>query len=220
MSYILDALRRAEAERERGAVPGLHAQTAAGAPQAGDARRPMPPWIWLAAGGGIALAGVLAWTMLGGEPARPAPAAPAATAPAPAPIAPQASLPPSIERPVVAAPAPSSQVVAARPVAPAVASSEPVVQTLPPPRPPAASEAPPAPRTYALSELPDDVRRQLPAIGVGGAIHSPDPASRVLIINGQLFHEKDKIAPDLTLLQIHLKEAVLQFRDYRVKIGF
>ena len=26
MSYILDALRRADAERERGAVPGLHAQ--------------------------------------------------------------------------------------------------------------------------------------------------------------------------------------------------
>ncbi|MFO1267813.1 MAG: hypothetical protein U1F67_14180 [Rubrivivax sp.] len=26
MSYILDALRRAESERERGQVPGLHAQ--------------------------------------------------------------------------------------------------------------------------------------------------------------------------------------------------
>ena len=26
MSYILDALRRADAERERGNVPGLHAQ--------------------------------------------------------------------------------------------------------------------------------------------------------------------------------------------------
>ena len=29
MSYILDALKRADAERERGAVPGLHSQTAA-----------------------------------------------------------------------------------------------------------------------------------------------------------------------------------------------
>ena len=27
MSYVLDALRRAEAERQRGNVPGLHAQT-------------------------------------------------------------------------------------------------------------------------------------------------------------------------------------------------
>ncbi|MDE1950478.1 MAG: hypothetical protein KGI35_17810, partial [Burkholderiales bacterium] len=31
MSYILDALRRAEAERERGLVPGLHSQPNASA---------------------------------------------------------------------------------------------------------------------------------------------------------------------------------------------
>ena len=30
MSYILDALRRADAERQRGAVPGLHAPTVGG----------------------------------------------------------------------------------------------------------------------------------------------------------------------------------------------
>ena len=36
MSYILDALRRADAERSRGAVPGLHAQ---GVPTDGSRRR-------------------------------------------------------------------------------------------------------------------------------------------------------------------------------------
>ena len=43
MSYILDALRRADAERERGAVPGLHSQPVA-APEtiATPARRRWP----------------------------------------------------------------------------------------------------------------------------------------------------------------------------------
>lgn len=222
MSYILDALRRAEAERERGGVPGLHAQTVAGMPAAGDARAPMPPWVWLAAGGAIALAGVLAWTFLG-RASTPAavlapPPAPMSSAPANAAVAAASPAP-------TPAPAPAPVVTTAAAPAPAspppavVTPGVPVVQTLPPPRP-AASEAAPPVRVYAMNELPEDVRRQLPAISIGGSIHSPDPASRVLIINGQLFHEKDKVAPELTLLQIHLKEAVLQFRDWRVKLAF
>lgn len=237
MSYILDALRRAEAERERGGVPGLHAQTITGVPSAGEPRAPMPPWVWLVAGGAIAGAGALAWALFAREPA-PAPAVTAAAPPAspavagvqaplpvPSPVPSPSPAPPPApaqpERQVVPTPAPmpavSASAIATAP--PAVASPEPVVQTLPAPRPAASQAAPPV-RVYAVAELPEDVRRQLPAIAVGGSIHSPDPASRVLIINGQLFHEKDKVTPELTLLQIHLKEAVLLFREHRFKISF
>lgn len=60
MSYILDALRRAQAERERGQVPGLHAQPGLG----GTARPPastgavarVPGWVWALGGAALVLA--------------------------------------------------------------------------------------------------------------------------------------------------------------------
>ena len=81
MSYILDALKKADAERERdaAAVPDLYAQADA----ARGARAAARPARWLLLGlgaGGLVLA-ALAWRWFG--------AAPADTAP-PAPIAPMA----------------------------------------------------------------------------------------------------------------------------------
>ena len=54
MSYILDALKRAEAERERGAVPGLHSQplVRSTAAPAGGVRRTVGWWV---AGSSLAL---------------------------------------------------------------------------------------------------------------------------------------------------------------------
>ncbi len=88
--------------------------------------------------------------------------------------------------------------------------------------PPARPERPPAaePRIYQLNELPDDVRRQLPQLTAGGAMYSDKPASRMLIINGQLFHEGDALNPNLTLRQIRLKSAVLEFRGYRYELNY
>ncbi len=57
MSYILDALRRAEAERQRGQVPGLDAQPSGALPDA-DAPRRLPGGV-LAAGVLVVAAGVL-----------------------------------------------------------------------------------------------------------------------------------------------------------------
>src|SRR5262245_25453192 len=86
MSYILDALRRADAERERGAVPGIHAQPVpAIASESGTNARGVP-WRWVVASAGIALMIPLAWQLMTREtsvaqtplPAAPLPAAPAA----------------------------------------------------------------------------------------------------------------------------------------------
>ena len=57
MSLILDALRKADAERERGSVPSLHSQpvvppSAETAPQA----RARPNWLWIAIGVAVGLA--------------------------------------------------------------------------------------------------------------------------------------------------------------------
>lgn len=60
MSYILEALKKAESERQLGAVPGLHVQAAA--PEASTTLNRQ--WILLAAGGLsiLAVSVVLAWT--------------------------------------------------------------------------------------------------------------------------------------------------------------
>ena len=42
----------------------------------------------------------------------------------------------------------------------------------------------------------------------------------MLIINGQIYHEGDKLSPELTLQQIQLRSAVLSFRGYRYAISY
>ena len=51
-------------------------------------------------------------------------------------------------------------------------------------------------------------------------MYSQNAASRMLIINGQVFHERDTLAPELTLVQIRLKSAVLDYRGYRYSVSY
>ena len=222
MSYILDALRKAEAERERGTVPGIHAQPAfAGARPAGA---PAKSRMWIVAPVAALIALLVAivfYLLLGRGPANEVaqpgltPSAPVAVAvapaisvaptPAPAPVAtvaPVQTAAPSVRKPVRPASAPA---LAAAP--PAVAASLPAT--------PKADD-----RIYAIDELPDDIRRQLPALSVGGSMYSPTPASRLVIINGQVLHEGERITPDLLVQQIRLKSAVLAFKGYRYALSF
>jgi len=55
---------------------------------------------------------------------------------------------------------------------------------------------------------------------LGGSIYSPNAASRFLILNGQIFHENDKVMPELVLEEIKLKAAVLRFRNQRFSISY
>jgi general secretion pathway protein B len=42
----------------------------------------------------------------------------------------------------------------------------------------------------------------------------------MLIINGQLFHEREQPAPGVVLEQIRLKSAVLGFKGYRFELSY
>ena len=75
-------------------------------------------------------------------------------------------------------------------------------------------------RVYQQSELPEDVRRDLPKLVIGGASYSGDAASRMVMINGQIFHEGDRLAPQLVLERIKLKSAVLSYKGYRYEVTF
>jgi general secretion pathway protein B len=324
MSYILDALRRADAERERGAVPGLHAQ-----PDVSDlepAARGRRPLLLAAAGAGMVLVAGAAiflaapWrgaptgdarvAAAGGtavEPPAPmSPAAPAPTAATPAPTPALATSPApvaadatgaatapsttsiatlapdgSVQRtsiPVSAAPtatdprgaapaAPATERAPAargggsetraaaparanpapahgggpanaRPSAPdtadangaatpdarAAAAPAEVVEHYGPPlpnkAPPAATAQAPAPAVKNVNDLPPTLRAQMPRLAVGGAIYSDAPSGRMLILNGQVYHEGDHPTPDTLIEQIRLKSAVLSFRGTRYEITY
>ncbi|MBS0440701.1 MAG: general secretion pathway protein GspB [Proteobacteria bacterium] len=209
MSYILDALRRADAERERGGVPGLHTQTMAEPGDEADIApraRGLKPWHWLAIGlaGGLAVA--IAWSWRGEEP------------PPPVAVLPPAPPPPALP----AAPAPAPVAVAEAPAAPAGPVAIAPMRAAPAaPAAPAASSATPAPirRIASLAELPPELRSGLPALAFGGSIYSGTPANRLLIVNGQLMHEGESLAAGVTLEQIKPKAAVLVIRGQRFEIG-
>ena len=214
MSYILDALRRADSERERGTVPGLHAQTIALDAADADSERSAPPWPWIVVGVlALALVALLAWHLLTSDAAPPPPppiAQPTPVTPAPVAVAAAPVAPPVVtaEKPVFAPTA-----LPPEPVAPKAAA--PLVRVETPASAPAAEA-----HVYTLNELPDNIRRELPAITIGGSIDSANAANRMLIINGQLFHEGDKLAADLSLEQIKLKAAVLKYKGYRYSVSF
>ena len=102
MSYILEALRKADAERERGAVPDLHAQALPLSVSDAEVDSPRPSaGLWLGLGVGLAAVAGAAWYLLGRDESAPvAPAvatvaAPPLAAPAPpAPVAPPAAAAP------------------------------------------------------------------------------------------------------------------------------
>jgi general secretion pathway protein B len=80
----------------------------------------------------------------------------------------------------------------------------------------------PSPGGAALptrQELPPDIQRSLPPIVVSGTVYSSDPAQRLLVVNGELWHEGDQIRPDLVLEQIRRRDAVLRYRGLRFTVS-
>ena len=218
MSYILDALRRADAERQQGGVPGLHT------PASSQAALPAPPSQWLLWCGAAALllmlAGALAWWWT-----RPAVvvvnavAAPS-TAPSTLPAARPATAPAAVDLPPPATAAPLPIVVSAAPVPAAVPTA------VPTPVPEAVRTAPasaalpaPAPRTVLLQQMTSDSRRELPPLVVGGSVWSDSAASRFVILDGQVLREGETVAPGLVLERIQPKSVLLRWRDMRLEIA-
>lgn len=233
MSYILDALRKADAERERDPARGIHAQPAAGAPA--PVRSAVPRWtIAAAVVAGVALA---SWGMLGQDSpaadARPprvaAPVAPAASiavipAPAPAVVPVAVAVLPAAPLPVSKATVAAAERPAAKPAA-AVAATAATAAVLKAPAPgPAASTAPAGPpagdRVLAVTELPADVQRDLPKLAISGGVHSENASQRMLIVGGQVMAEGAELAPGVVLEQIRAKSAVLRFRGLRYSVAY
>lgn len=228
MSYILDALRRAQAERERGQVPGLEART--------PVHTPPPPRHgaalgWLAGGAlALALLGLALSIGLprGAPPTAVAPVAaqtPTPTAgpatPAPAPAAPSTAQTAMV---VVSAPAvPAARQGSATQPPVSAPVSTPVTAPAAVPAPAPAPVSGPAPtstnaRAVRLAQLSADLRRELPALTVSGAIWSDNAASRFVIVNGQVLREGEAAAPGVLLERIGPKAVFLRWRDWLIEV--
>lgn len=258
MSYILDALRKADAERETGAVPDLHAQQYITMP-ADDEGAQRSGWLIALVGLlCIALIGVLTWALLArNEATRAAERQTAAIAPVvPASKPVDASTPQTVggSAPKVATPSktkPSAALTstppphkaaragdtAANPIATnkkstasQASTAEPPSRDAPPPppgnatatstRPADAAADRSAGRVYTWPELPENIRKELPPVTVNGSSYSAQAASRLLIANGQVLHEGDKLTADVRLETIGPRSAVLSFRGYRYEIRY
>jgi general secretion pathway protein B len=223
MSYILEALKKAQAERQLGSAPTLHAPTLQSAEGAAPVRF-SKPMLWTVLGMAVLIGVllVLVWRPSAPVPASPAAAvaqqpvvasAPIAVPAAPTPLpAPAADLPQSVanlaraavpEQQVTAPPAaaaipPTSSAAPAKPVA-VTAADEPVVN---------------------LRDLPEPIQRAIPPVAVGGYIYSKNAADRLLLVDKVLRHEGEEVAPGLLLEKLQPKEAVFNFRGYRYRIPY
>lgn len=211
MSFILDALRKSELERQRQSGPSI-----AELPVARDDRR--LPRALLAIGLLLVVnVGVLLFFLLrdttGALPAvettsitAPVVATPVVAAPMPAP----ADIAPTVDSPVVDARVTEPEVM---PEA-----------TLPPPAPDP-TLLPDASVTYSpgpvedmpppIADLPAQVTAGLPELSVDLHIYSDDPAKRVVFINGRRYQRGGVLVEGPTVEEINREGAVLSYHGRR-----
>jgi len=208
MSYILEALKKAQAERQLGNAPTIHApQASTPAPAAAAASR-KPLFVGLGAGALVVVAGALVL----GRPA-PAPQTVAQRAPAPAAPAPEPLV-------VSAPPAPAPVTVRERVPAPAPAPSRPAPAPVPAAAPAPVAKAAPEDSLPFLQQLPDAQQRDIPRVTFGGYMYSANAADRLLIVDKALRHEGEEVAPGLVLEKLLPKAAVMNFRGIRYRVAY
>ena len=240
MSLILEALRKSEAERQRGRAPGLFVEQVALRPAA---RSRTPAWAWALGLLVVALLGVLGWREWSRQaaPADPAPTARVADSAAqdiarpPEPVAPgpdPAATPgPSTSRD--AAYAPTAPTRAPRP-APAPAASAPSASApAPGPAAPAAARptavappaAPPAPADIPEESLPTlgsldaGTRARLPPLRLSMHVFATEPAQRFVILDGRRLVEGANPSPGVVLEEIRRDGLVLSVNGQRLLLA-
>ena len=241
MSYILEALKKSDQQRQQGAAPGL---TSIQLPVEETRQRTFPWLVALAAM--VFIAGILIGWLQPWKAEPPAVRATEASLPrmAPAPLTAQVEPgaapvrnPGQIQPPQSApaaprpsAPLPAVQTAQPRPtpmVAPLVRNDFPAASV----RIPAAAQRPPEPAAPAKSaavaeqnvmakeDLPPAILQELPAMAVSLHAYSAKPGNRLVSINNQLLQEGDALVPGLTLEKITPKDMIFTYKGFRFRQG-
>lgn len=260
MSYILDALKRADTERERGAAPGLHTRHQMPAGNAGIPSERRPVWMAAAAGLTLVVLAIVFWfwrtpdapPMAALQPAAspvpkmvapeqpaasPAPVPPAAPVAPVAPSTPPAAITPIAPVPIVVAEAPVAKAKPVEKTSPKVVAAEPATPTAPATATGAVAVAPAAAPASAaaavptslptsarpasatlLSDLPAELRSQIPKITITGSVYSDSPAQRLLLVNNLVLSEGGQVTPDLKLEEIQPRSSVFSYKGNRFRL--
>lgn len=202
MSYILDALVKADRERQRQVVPGLHTIQVLSLPAHGL----QPHWLAAVAGLGLAAGiGALAWWGLASD-TRLLQASSAAGA---TPVA---------ARHHTDETKPLAEVT--KPARPAIARDN--RQEKPPGRPAPiakAAVARPEARLYSIAELPPALQKDARNITISGFAHASDANARMAIINDRALREGDEVTGGLRVERISSDGVVFNFKGYRFRKG-
>jgi general secretion pathway protein B len=247
MSYILDAIRKSDMQRQRGAAPTLLTSHEPSV----TPRRAMPVVYWILAVAllivGVAIGWLRPWQ------ANPAPVVPAAgnvAAPPPAvpgllpPVAPPellrrverepaAAKPPAappvsavstalspVPAPVATpAPAPAIALPAPAPVAPAATAiaPAPVPAVVAAGTAKAVPEAAPESKIINFADLPSNIRDEIPRMSIAVHAYSREPKNRLVTIDNRLLHEGDDAGPGIRLEQITPDGMVFNYKGYRFR---
>mgnify|MGYP001294722115 CR=1 FL=1 len=198
MSYILDALRKSEQQRQHGKTPTLASAPPSGVPTAAKPAGRLPLLLLALA---LLVAGIaIGWLRPWQVPSQPAPAIAEALMPAPS------------------EPAPAAQVAEEASTRPALAAP-PIIA--PPPPPPTAAVAP-APTAAAMpTPLPTarvvTGKPALPAISITVHAYAPNPKERLASINGKLVQEGEEVSPGLRLEKITEDGVLLNYQGQRFR---
>lgn len=75
-------------------------------------------------------------------------------------------------------------------------------------------------RLPELHELPEALQRDIPALSVSGYIYAEQPADRSIIINRKFLREGDQVAADLLLEKLTPGGMILNFRGVRYRATY
>jgi general secretion pathway protein B len=225
VSFILEALRKSEHERQRQAGPAVAEMPIVRAPS-------RAPVALIAIGALLAInLAVLLYFLLRNEAPEVVREAPVAAAPG---TTPPADRPAPVQRSVQAPRAPAASADAPRELRPLTGETSGASESAPmrdAPAPPDPMLLPPAPTpgvTYGepppeaagdapprLDTLPAQATAGLPVLNLDLHIYASDPAQRAAFINGRRYREGDTLPEGVEVRAITPEGAVLQFRGQR-----
>jgi general secretion pathway protein B len=247
MSYILDALKKAESERDRGAVPNLNSFHSYTSVNAGSATSYRALWqVSLALV--VILSSALAIRMWHSESTKVSTFVNSKTAKQPVveevhvstqqssgsdltALQPLKAMPPALVESrttkVLAdsiAQTPNKKPSEANALSQkANATRSPVEATQPLPvqkeaAPTVGSIRPASGGTPMLHELPKNVQQQIPPITINGVISSESNSEQLLLINNQVLGVGNLVAPDIRLEEISNASVVFSFKSQRFRV--
>lgn len=236
MSYILDALNKSEQERKRRDAPDL--ATIHRRPVTAPVSRSIWPWMFgLVVLVNLGFGAYWLWHDQNGEPTASTPnsidsartkglaaqnaAATSASKPTPQPAPQPAPMPaadtrmsnPTTEQDA-GVPASGSSSKNDAPPAGVLVTPQDLARGPARPAPADTGEAP-----MRISELPENIQRQIPDMVFSSHIYADDPTFRMVNINGKIMHEGDMVTNGLQLVRITEDGVVLNYRQYTFEVS-